>query len=147
MINPNGDLRLEQIYISDTGNIMILDCIEFNDRFRYADVCADLAFLSMDLAFHGRVDLAERLLACYARESNDYDLFALVDFYESYRAYVRGKVSIFLSLDLSASDSIRVRALKEARRYFLLALSTCGNCNTVITNNGLSPFFLNENTF
>ena len=29
---------------------MIIDCIEFNERFRFADPVADMAFLVMDLA-------------------------------------------------------------------------------------------------
>ncbi len=89
----HGDLRLEHVYVGLDGALTVLDCIEFNERFRFADVCADVAFLAMDLAWHGRADLAERFLASYARASGDYDLYALVDFYESYRAYVRGKVS------------------------------------------------------
>ncbi len=118
----HGDLRLEHVYLNDEG-ITILDCIEFNDRFRFADVCSDIAFLSMDLASHERVDLAERLLATYARESNDFDLYALVDFYESYRAFVRGKISVFAAEDPNASSWARARAAAEARRFFLLALS------------------------
>jgi aminoglycoside phosphotransferase family enzyme/predicted kinase len=119
----HGDLRLEHVYIDEAGELRILDCIEFNERFRFIDVCADLAFLSMDLAWHGRVDLAERLLATYAREANDYDLFSIVDFYESYRAYVRAKISTFLEADASLPWDIRARASEDARRYFLLALS------------------------
>jgi aminoglycoside phosphotransferase family enzyme len=87
----HGDLRLEHVYFTSPA-LRIIDCIEFSDRFRYADVCADVAFLSMDLASHGRVDLAERFVARYARASNDFDLYALIDFYESYRAFVRAKV-------------------------------------------------------
>ena len=119
----HGDLRLEHVYIGDGGELTIIDCIEFNERFRYADVCADVAFLSMDLAWHGRVDLAERLLARYARASGDYDLYAVVDFYESYRAYVRGKVATLLAADETAGQEARERAQAEARRYFLLALA------------------------
>jgi hypothetical protein len=78
----------------------------------------------MDLASHGRVDLAERLLARYALVSGDYDLYALVDFYESSRAYVRGKIATILPGDARASDEPRRRAALEARRYFLLALAT-----------------------
>jgi hypothetical protein len=107
----HGDLRLEHVYLDERSEVTILDCIEFNDRFRYADVCADVVFLAMDLAWHGRVDLAERFLARYAREAGDYDLYPLVDFYQSYRAFVRGKIAAF-----SASA--------EARRYFLLALAS-----------------------
>jgi len=119
----HGDLRLEHFYLEDDGGVRVLDCIEFNERFRYADVCADIAFLSMDLAWHGRVDLAERALATYARESNDFDLYPLVDFYESYRAYVRGKIATMLAADEDVDHRVRERARAEARRYFLLALA------------------------
>jgi aminoglycoside phosphotransferase family enzyme/predicted kinase len=119
----HGDLRLEHVYRDEHGGIRVLDCIEFNERFRYADVCADIAFLSMDLAAHRRVDLAERLLAAYAREADDYDLYAVVDFYESYRAFVRGKVASMLANDAGASADVRQRASEEARRFFRLALS------------------------
>jgi predicted kinase len=104
-------LRLEHVYLDERSEVVILDCIEFNDRFRFADVCADVVFLAMDLAWHGRVDLAERFLARYAREAGDYDLYPLVDFYQSYRAFVRGKIASF-------------QASSEARRYFLLALAS-----------------------
>ena len=120
----HGDLRLEHVYIGPRGGIRVLDCIEFNERFRYADVCADIAFLFMDLAAHGRVDLAERLLASYAREADDYDLYSVVDFYESYRAFVRGKVASMLANDEDADPTSRRHAGLEARRYFLLALSS-----------------------
>jgi aminoglycoside phosphotransferase family enzyme/predicted kinase len=120
----HGDLRLQQVYCRDDGEITIIDCIEFNERFRYADVCADVAFFSMDLAWHERVDLAEYFLACYAREASDYDLYPLVDFYESYRAYVRGKVATILLAEPGVAHATRERAAHEARRYFVLALAS-----------------------
>ena len=64
-----------------------------------------------DLANHGRVNLAERFIARYARAASDYDLYGLVDFYESYRALVRAKVALLGG------------AIAEARRHVLLALS------------------------
>lgn len=121
----HGDLRLEHFYFEGGArdSVRVIDCIEFNERFRYADVCADIAFLSMDLAWHGRVDLAERVIATYARDANDFDLYGLVDFYESYRAYVRGKIATFLANDEHAPTALREHARAEARRYFLLALA------------------------
>jgi hypothetical protein len=119
----HGDLRLEHVYFEDEKGVTVVDCIEFNDRFRFADTCADLSFLSMDLAWHGRVDLAEQLLAAYAREAGDFDLFPLVDFYEGYRAFVRGKVASMLAADPEASSEARARAEEVARRSFLLSLS------------------------
>jgi aminoglycoside phosphotransferase family enzyme/predicted kinase len=118
----HGDLRLEHVYLPPGSAPTIIDCIEFNQRFRYADVCADIAFLSMDLERLGRVDLAERLLAAYARASDDYDLYPLVNFYRGYRAYVRGKVASMLSADGGADFLTRERARKDARRSYLLAL-------------------------
>jgi aminoglycoside phosphotransferase family enzyme/predicted kinase len=120
----HGDLRLEHVYFAGDGDrVTILDCIEFNERFRYADVCADVAFLSMDLAGHARVDLAERFLAAYARAADDFDLYAVVDFYESYRAFVRGKIAAMLAVDPTVDEATAQRARRDARRYFLLALS------------------------
>lgn len=117
----HGDLRLEHVYLDDAGHIEIIDCIEFNERFRHGDVCADVAFLSMDLTWHDAPSLSEAFLAAYVRASGDWDLYALVDFYASYRAFVRGKVSLFLADDAGAAPELRERAARDARKYFLLA--------------------------
>jgi predicted kinase len=47
----------------------------------------------------------------------------VLDFYEGYRAYVRGKVASFLAADEGTTREARERAEKDARRYYLLALS------------------------
>ena len=117
----HGDLRLEHCYLDADGRVDVIDCIEFNERFRYGDVCADIAFLAMDLAWHERPDLAEALVAAYARESGDYDLYGVVDFYESYRAHVRAKISSFVAEDEHAESAARSRAAALARKYYLLA--------------------------
>ncbi|HMI89922.1 MAG TPA: AAA family ATPase [Polyangiales bacterium] len=117
----HGDLRLEHGYLDDAGGVEIIDCIEFNERFRYGDVCADVAFLAMDLAWHERRDASEIFLADYARATGDYDLYGLVDFYQSYRAFVRGKVSSLLEADAGASSEARAHAGAQARKYYLLA--------------------------
>jgi aminoglycoside phosphotransferase family enzyme/predicted kinase len=118
----HGDLRLEHVYFESGGTPTVIDCLEFADRFRYADVCSDIAFLSMDLRRLGRADLAERLIASYARASGDYELYELVDFYEGYRAYVRGKVAALLAEDRGAELDVRDAARKDARTFFVLAL-------------------------
>jgi aminoglycoside phosphotransferase family enzyme/predicted kinase len=120
----HGDLRLEHVYLDEHETPTVIDCIEFNERFRFGDVCADVAFLSMDLAWHGRADLKERFLAAYARESNDYDLYRVVDFYESYRAYVRAKVSALGYASANLAFEVRRTLENKARRYFLLALAS-----------------------
>lgn len=119
----HGDLRLEHVYLEDDGAITIIDCVEFNERLRVADVCCDLAFLVMDFAYHGRVDLAEHLLATYARDANDYELYRLVDFYASYRAHVRAKVALLLGTDENTPFVTREAARASARRYLSLAVA------------------------
>src|SRR6185369_962358 len=116
----HGDLRLEHVFFSPDGDFDVIDGVEFDERYRWADVTADVAFLAMDLARLGRVDLAERFLAVYARTANDFELYRLVDFYESYRACVRAKIAALLFADPGA---MRERAAAEARRYLLLAVS------------------------
>jgi predicted kinase len=108
------------VYLHHEG-LRIIDCIEFDERYRIGDVCSDIAFLSMDLAGHGQVASSEWFLARYAQHSGDYDLYALVDFYESYRAWVRAKVSAILACDPGASEDVHRRAALEARRHFMLA--------------------------
>jgi len=132
----HGDLRLEHVYLSDgpsdeptddpgrSTDVTIIDCIEFNDRFRYADVAADLAFLAMDLSEHGHVALSEHLVARYAQHAGDHDLYAVLDFYEGYRAYVRGKIAAFVAAAPDVDHERRVRAEASARHHFLLALAT-----------------------
>jgi aminoglycoside phosphotransferase family enzyme/predicted kinase len=86
----HGDLRCGHIYYHK--GIQIIDCIEFNDRFRFADVVSDLAFIAMDLDVEGFPAVAHQLILACADHMNDPDLFVLLDFYKCYRAFVRAKV-------------------------------------------------------
>ena len=120
----HGDLRLEHVFLHpNQQDFEIIDGIEFDDRYRFADTCADVAFLAMDLARLGRVDLAERFIAIYARAANDFELYRLVDFYESYRACVRAKIAAATISGPHASDDVESAARADARRYLLLAQS------------------------
>ncbi|MDY0042811.1 MAG: AAA family ATPase [Desulforhabdus sp.] len=118
----HGDLRAEHIYFYD--GIQIIDCIEFNDRFRYGDVIADLAFLHMDLEHLGRPDLSRIILAAYVEQADDPELYSLIDFYAAYRAVVKLKVACLRSAEAREQDkeALRVEAqgfLQQAYRYAL----------------------------
>jgi uncharacterized protein len=115
----HGDLRLEHIFWGE--EIAIIDCIEFNERFRYTDVAADIGFLAMDLDYHGRQDLSERLIRTYVLKSGDDELPKVLDFYACYRAYVRGKVESFRLDDPNASGEDKEAAAKKAQKYFDLS--------------------------
>jgi aminoglycoside phosphotransferase family enzyme len=115
----HGDLRSEHIYLG--GEILIIDCIEFNQRFRYTDVAADIAFLAMDLDYRNRRDFSKHLIDSYIRTSGDRNVLEVLDFYKCYRAYVRGKVEGFTLDDPNISPGVKDEALKRARRFFRLS--------------------------
>jgi len=115
----HGDLHLEHIIVGD--EIVIFDCIEFNERFRCGDVTADVAFLSMDLDFNGYTGHGERFVRAYVEEAKDPGVLELIDFYRCYYAYVRGKVVSFLLNDPAVPPQEREAARERASRYFRLA--------------------------
>ncbi len=121
--NVHGDLRLEHIFVSDDGEVAIIDRLESREWHRWTDTAADIGALSVDLNWRGRADLAEIFLSIYADRSGDFDLYRLVDFYEVYRAYLLGDIQASLAEELPAGTPNRSYAEKEARRYFLLALA------------------------
>ena len=116
----HGDLHSGNIFITD--KICIFDAIEFNDRFRYSDVAADVAFLAMDLDFQQRSDLADYFIERYIGYSKDQQLIQLLPFYKCYRAYVRGKVISFRLDDPNIKSEEKVSATNEAQAYFKLAV-------------------------
>ena len=101
--------------------ICIYDCIEFNDRFRYCDVAAEVAFLAMDLDNYGRADLSQSFVDAYVAFSRDKGLPQLLNYYKCYMAYVRGKVESFKLDDPHISEEEKTEVLAVARRYFELA--------------------------
>jgi aminoglycoside phosphotransferase family enzyme len=125
--DTHGDLRLEHVYLfpenSPPADLVIIDCIEFNERFRFADPVSDVAFLVMDLMSHGRTDLARAFAEEYFRASGDEEGRLLLPFYVAYRAAVRGKVEVFELSDKVIPEAERAAALDRARAHWLLALA------------------------
>ena len=120
----HGDLQTDDTFIdAETGAAYILDCIEFNDRFRYSDTLADIAFLSMDLRYRRADELASTLLDAYFEEADDERIPGLLRFYECYRSYVRGKVRSFVTDQEEVDAADREAATEEARRFFELSLA------------------------
>ena len=116
----HGDLQAEDIFCLDDG-IRILDCIEFSDDLRYGDVCADVAFLAMDLERLGRPDAAERFVLQYEAQAGERLPRALLHHYIAQRAYVRAKVAC-LQVEQGNEDAagdargLHGLALRHARR-------------------------------
>jgi uncharacterized protein len=124
--DTHGDLHLDHVYLfperAPPDDLLIIDCIEFNERFRYADPVVDMAFLVMDLLFHGRRDLARAFADAYFAAGGDEEGRAMLPFYTAYRAAVRGKVEGFELAEKEVPAEERGRALEKARAHWLLAL-------------------------
>ncbi len=131
--DTHGDLHLDHVYIfperKPPADLVIIDCIEFNERFRFADPIADMAFLVMDFRFHGRRDLARAFAEEYFRASGDEEGRALLSFYSAYRAAVRGKVEGIELAEPEVDESERAALQVKARAHWLLALGELETVN------------------
>lgn len=117
----HGDLLADDIFCTDAGP-QILDCLEFSDRLRWADVVADVSFLAMDLESHGSADLSRRLWWAYAQATGSHWPITLAHHYTAYRAHVRAKVACLrfeqhgFAADRDAARMLLGLALTHARR-------------------------------
>ncbi|MBV9123943.1 MAG: AAA family ATPase, partial [Planctomycetes bacterium] len=123
----HGDLHLDHVYYfpdqSPPDDLVIIDCIEFNERFRFTDPVADMAFPAMDLAFYGRRDLARAFIEAYFHATGDQEGRALLPLYMSYRATVRGLVEGLKLAEKEVPEAERATARERAGAHWLLALA------------------------
>jgi hypothetical protein len=120
--DTHGDLRLEHIHIDGDGALRIVDCIEFNDAFRYADPISDVAFLVMDLLVRGYRDESAAILDAYFRLNEDPRGRALLPLYVAYRSAVRAKVHGFKAAEDEVPAEERAAAAQRARMHWTFAL-------------------------
>lgn len=124
--DTHGDLHLDHVYLfprkAPPSDLVVLDCIEFNERFRFADPVADMAFLAMDLEFHDRRDLAGHFAEHYFEQTGDAEGAELLPLYVSYRAAVRAKVDGLKVAESEVPEEERERARLSATAHWLLAL-------------------------
>jgi hypothetical protein len=116
----HGDLHSGNIIVTGQ-NIHIFDCIEFNDRFRFCDVASDIAFLSMDLDYLNYPYLSSYLIQKYMEKSRDISIYSVLNFYKSYRAFVRGKVHGFQLNDPHIDPEKKNSLVAIAQKYFDLS--------------------------
>jgi aminoglycoside phosphotransferase family enzyme/gluconate kinase len=88
----HGDLHLANMAWLD-DQPLLFDCIEFNESLRWIDVVNDIAFLVMDLDDREQTAFGWSFLNRYVQETGDYHGLALLNFYKTYRAMVRAKVT------------------------------------------------------
>ena len=116
----HGDLQAADIFCLDDGP-RILDCIEFDDQYRYGDVAADVAFLVMDLERLGSPELGAAVVAAYEDASGQRLPAQLLHHYIAYRALVRAKVTALRSRQASDAPSRAVDLRSASELLYLCA--------------------------
>ncbi len=118
---------------------LLFDCIEFNENLRWIDVVNDIAFLAMDLDDRGQTALGWVFLNRYLQETGDYQGISLLNFYKSYRAMVRAKVTRLRLAQGDLDATQRLQAEQLFQSYLDLAEQyTLTHTTTLIITHGLS---------
>ena len=121
--DTHGDLRLEHLYLGGEA-IQVVDCVEFNDDFRFADPVSDVAFLTMDLGIRGFAREARWVWDAYFGDGGAGDeARQLIEFYEAYRSLVRAKVRGLQWADEGVEAAVREDAGQKARAHWLYGLN------------------------
>lgn len=113
----HGDLHLRNIALWN-DKILLFDCIEFNEPFRFVDVMYDVAFTVMDIEARGRKDLVNAFLNAYVEQTGDWEGLQVLPLYLSRQAYVRAKVTSFLLDDASVPATVKDEAANTASAYY-----------------------------
>ena len=119
----HGDLRADAVVFDGARASCVMDCIEFSERLRCGDVASEVAFMAMDLERRGHRALADAWVALYLEHAPDETLTAVLNFYRSYRAFVRGKVHSIESAEREVPPRQREAAREQAEHCFALSLS------------------------
>jgi aminoglycoside phosphotransferase family enzyme/predicted kinase len=116
----HGDLHLRNIcYWND--KLLLFDCIEFNEPFRFVDTMYDIAYIVMDLEARNRPDLSTLFLNTYVEQTGDWEGLQVLPIYISRQTYVRAKVTSFLLNDPGVPEPEKQIAQETAALYYRLA--------------------------
>lgn len=117
----HGDLHGANV-LTINNQVVVFDCIEFNESLRWIDVMNDLAFIYMDLQFHGLHAFAARLLNGYLEITGDYAGLAVLPYYQVQRALVRCKVNLLRARQLEEHMLAAASHERLAAKYLGFAL-------------------------
>jgi uncharacterized protein len=133
----HGDLHCGNI-LTRGQQSTAFDGVEFNEGLRWIDVMDDLAFIVMDLGFHGEPGLAARLLSRYLEITGDYDGLAVLPYYRMHRALVRAKVLLERSGQEDVQAAGRAALRTAAQRYLRLARGSAAAGPAIFITHGFS---------
>jgi aminoglycoside phosphotransferase family enzyme len=124
IVEGHGDLRPEHICLE--AQPQIIDCVEFSRDFRLLDRADELAFLALECERLGAPELKAPIFETYAEVTGDRPHPALVHFYQSHRACLRAKMSVWHLRDPALRANPKWPA--QARDYLQLAQEHIEQC-------------------
>ena len=92
IVDGHGDLRPEHIWLTD--GIKIIDCLEFNPRFRMVDPFDEIAYLSLECERLGATWIGDYVRRGVSRALHDDPKPELFLFYRCHRAALRARLAI-----------------------------------------------------
>ncbi|MGA7181138.1 MAG: hypothetical protein WBX11_16350 [Thiobacillaceae bacterium] len=93
IVEGHGDLRPEHVCLLPEP--VVIDCLEFNRRFRILDPADELGYLALECERLHAPEAGRWLLEGYMEASGDAPPVALLHFYQSCRAVLRAKLAIW----------------------------------------------------
>lgn len=109
----HGDLHLANV-VQWNGELIPFDGIEFNEHLQWIDVLSDAAFLAMDFAARGHLDLSRSFMNAYLEQTGDYGSLDLLRLFLLYRSLVRG-----LAASMQGDQQDRKQHIELAYRFTL----------------------------
>jgi uncharacterized protein len=116
----HGDMHLANMALLN-NHITMFDALEFNENLRWIDVQSELAFVAMDLEYHGLSGLGWLLVSFYLELTGDYAGLRVFRHYKVYRAMVRAKVAALRASQCEAESADAREALAELSAHIRLA--------------------------
>jgi predicted kinase len=116
----HGDLHLRNITL-DGDDIVLFDCIEFSEEFRFIDTMYDIGFVVVGLESKGRTDMSNEFLNEYLERTGDWDGVEILRIYLTRQAYVKAKVKSFTYDDDNVEEEVKTEFIRDAKIYYTLA--------------------------
>lgn len=133
----HGDLRMEHVAVTGrcrVNGICIMDCVEFDERYRCQDIYLDISFLLMDFERNGFFYESLLFFGFYKSFFNYRDSiepyekyeYAIINFFKAYRAIVRTKIALLSNKKNDADDYLALAAFYFSALERPFVIINCG---------------------
>lgn len=117
IISAHGDLRPEHICL--TNPPLIIDRLEFSAELRTLDPVDELSYFFIECAFLEHPEIGDVFMDVYLKTTHDNPPTEIIQFYQSYRAMLRTRISAWHLDDPRVKD--KEKYFRKAEKYLNLA--------------------------